>query len=245
MREQRASMLAGRVAAGSAAAAAAGPRPAGASALRQRGWTAGRSRGRAWRRRRAGGAPSPTSLSTVSRAWRTTLPMPFRSTKRSRLGRASCSSAGRATRLNAREQVVEHHVEAEPGGVGAELLARQRLGRQLVGQHVVGVLDRAGLAALPADQVEPVPPSRIGPVGDDREVLDLAAVGEQPALLLADAADQIARRHGPVLGGHPVARHVRHLGPMPDRIAVLALELPGLLGQRAGSPPPARGSCRR
>ena len=180
-------------------------------------------------RRRA----SPTRRSTVSRAWRTTLPMPFRSTKRSRLGRASCSSGGRAIALEGREQVVEHHVEPEPGGIGAELLARQRLGRQLVGQHVMRVLDRARLAALPADQIEPRAAVRIGPVGDDREVLDLAAVGEQPALLLADPADQIARRCRPVLGGHPVARHVGHLGPMPDRIAVLPLDLPGMVGQRA------------
>ena len=84
------------------------------------------------RRRQADGGPKPSSRSTVSRAWRITLPMPFRSTKRNRLGLASCSSGGRAMRLNAREQVVEHHVEPEPGGIGTELLARQRLGCKLL-----------------------------------------------------------------------------------------------------------------
>jgi hypothetical protein len=82
-------------------------------------------------------------------------------------------------------------------------------------------------------QVEPRAAVRIGPVGHDREVLDLAAVGEQPALLPGDPTRQIAPRRRPVRGCDTLARHIRHLGPMADRVTVFPLHLPGALGQVA------------
>jgi ABC-type transporter Mla maintaining outer membrane lipid asymmetry ATPase subunit MlaF len=48
------------------------------------------------------------------------------------LGAGVVQRLGQGDPLESREQVVEQHVEAEPGGVGAEPLARQGLGRQLV-----------------------------------------------------------------------------------------------------------------
>ena len=125
---------------------------------------------------------------------------------------------GQGDALERRQQIVEQHVEPEPRGVGTELLARQRLGRQLVGQHVVGVLDGVRLAPVPADQVEAGAAVRVGQIGHDREMLDLAAVGEQPALLLADAAHQVARRRdGRFILPHGL-RGVRTAGPQRQKV---------------------------
>ena len=53
-----------------------------------------------------------------------------------------------------RQQVVEDHVEAQPGGIGTELLAGQGGAGEFVHQHVMGMLDGASLLPVPADQIE-------------------------------------------------------------------------------------------
>ena len=63
---------------------------------------------------------------------------------------------------------------------------------------MVGVRDRARLAALPADQVEAAAALGVGPVGDDGELLDLAAVGARLALLAGDPDRPLAWRCGSV-----------------------------------------------
>ena len=58
-------------------------------------------------------------------------------------------------RLEDLEQVEGQDLQAQPGGVGAELVGRVDAGGQLVLEDVVDVLDRAGLAALPGQQRVP------------------------------------------------------------------------------------------
>jgi hypothetical protein len=61
---------------------------------------------------------------------------------------------GLADALAGRTQLVEDHIEAQPGGIGAEFLTGQDGAGELVHQHVMGVLDGPGFSAVPADQVE-------------------------------------------------------------------------------------------
>ena len=83
------------------------------------------------------------------------------------------------------------HPELVEGG--AELLAGQGGAGEFVHQPIVGVLDGAGLAAVPADQVEAAAAFGIGAVGDDAEMAHRVAVAQQSAVARADADRQIAR----------------------------------------------------
>ncbi len=65
-------------------------------------------------------------------------------------------------------------------------LPRSRLG------VVVGVLDGAGLAAMPSEEVEPAATLGIGAVGDDGEVLHARAIAQEIGLAWPDADRQIA-----------------------------------------------------
>src|SRR5712692_11029421 len=93
------------------------------------------------------------------------------------------------------------HPELVEGG--AELLAGQRRSGELVHDDVVGMLDGAGLTAVPADEVEAASLVGIRAVGDDAEMADLAAVAQQLALARTDADGEVAARGRRVLA--PVA----------------------------------------
>ena len=56
----------------------------------------------------------------------------------------------------------------------------------------MGMLDGAGLASVPADQVEIIAALGLGTVGDDAEVVHPVALAQQLALAWADADGEIA-----------------------------------------------------
>ncbi len=113
----------------------------------------------------------------------------------------------------------------------AELLAGQGGAGEFVHEDVVGVLDGAGLAAMPADEVEARAVRGVGSVGDDAEMAHPVAVAQEVALLGADADGEVAARGRRVLAPIAVARDIIDLGPFADRVGLLAVELPVILRQ--------------
>src|SRR5216684_2282704 len=113
----------------------------------------------------------------------------------------------------------------------AELLAGQGGAGEFVHDDVVSVLDGAGLAAVPADEVEAASRVGIGAVGDDAEMTDAAAVAEQLALARPDADGEVAARADRVLAPDAVARQVIDLGPFADRVVLFAIALPVIVRQ--------------
>jgi hypothetical protein len=82
--------------------------------------------------------------------------------------------SGQGEPLERREQVVREDVELDPGGVRADLPARERGGRPFVLEHVMGMLDGAGHRAVPLEDREAI----LGPIGDHREVVDTALIAK-------------------------------------------------------------------
>src|ERR1700692_1875448 len=92
------------------------------------------------------------------------------------------------------------------------------------------MLDGSGLLPVPADQVEAAGAFRVGAVGDDAEVPYAVAVAQQLALARADADGEIATRRDGILFPDAVAGQVIDLGPLTDRIGLVLVGFPVLLG---------------
>jgi len=90
-----------------------------------------------------------------------------------------------------REHVEGEHRQPQPGSIGAEIFARHDAAGQLVLDHLMRGFDRSGLLAMLLKQFLPRP---LPQVAGHREMLHRAAVGEQLALLFADADGHIAQR---------------------------------------------------
>src|SRR5260370_14534866 len=133
---------------------------------------------------------------------------------------------GKADALEGGEQVVEDHVEAQPGGVGAKLLTGQGGDGEFVHEQVMGVVDGTGLVPVAADQREAAAGLGVGTVGDNAEMAHPIAVAQQFALAWADADGEIAARRDGVLLPNAVAGQVIDLGPLADRIGLRLVSLP-------------------
>src|ERR1700682_6540693 len=96
----------------------------------------------------------------------------------------------------------------------------------------MGMLDGAGLLAVPSDQIEATAAFGIRAVGDDAEVTHAVAVAQQLTLARANADRKIAARRDRVLLPDAVAGQVINLGPLADRIDLRLVGFPVILGQR-------------
>src|SRR3984893_1351980 len=95
----------------------------------------------------------------------------------------------------------------------------------------MGMLDGAGLLAVPSDQIEATAAFGIRAVGDDAEVTHAVAVAQQLTLARANADRKIAARRDRVLPPDAVAGQVINLGPLADRIDLRLFGFPVILRQ--------------
>jgi hypothetical protein len=96
----------------------------------------------------------------------------------------------------------------------------------------MGRLNGSGLLPVPADQIETAAALGIGTIGDDSEVAHPVAVAQQFALVRTDADRKIAGRRNRILFPEAVARQVVDLGSLADRIGLVPIDFPVVLGQR-------------
>jgi len=89
----------------------------------------------------------------------------------------------------------------------------------------MGVLHGPGFLPVPLEDRQVV----LGPVRDHREVAHAAPIREEVALPLLDADGEAAPHARAILPMVPIVRDVGHLGPGPDGVWFLALDLPGRL----------------
>lgn len=165
---------------------------------------------------------APVSRKTVRRAWCTPFPTVLNSWKRSRFRRAVAKSPGRESRLSAVSRLYVSTLRRNQAAFAPNFpLGSAR--SQLVLEHVMGVLDRAGLLPVPLEEGQAV----ARPVRDDGEVLDRPALGEELALALGDPEGQLPAHAGAGLPVVAVLRYIGHLGPLASGLGVLLLELPG------------------
>ena len=155
--------------------------------------------------------------------------------KKQPLGSYGVKFLGSPDALVGGEQVVEDHVETQPGGVGGELLAGQGGAGEFVHQHVVGMLDGSGLLAVPSDQIETAAAFGVGAVGDDAELANPVAVAQQLALARADADREITPRRDRIPLPDAVAGQAVDLGPLADCVGFVLVGFPVLLGQRGNA----------